>query len=71
MKVLSPVRKLISESAFKSRLGLISGNVRKDLLKSLEQDKNEEITARMVDEISGQIEECLMKMAAVVEIPLG
>ncbi len=71
MKVLSPVRKLISESAFKSRLGLISGNVRKDLLKSLEQDKNEEITSRMVDEISGQIEECLMKMAAVVEIPLG
>ena len=71
MKVPVPMRKLIAESAFKSRLGLIAGNVRKDLLKSLEQDKNEEITARMVDEISIQIEECLTKMAAVVEIPLG
>ena len=71
MKVPGPMRKLITEGAFKSRLQLISGNVRKDLLKSLEQEKNEEITARMVNEISEQIEECLTKMAAVVEIPLG
>ena len=71
IKVPRPVRKLISPAAFKSRLGLIAGNVRKDLLKSLEEEKNEEITERMVGEISLQIEECLTRMAAVVEIPLG
>ena len=35
------------------------------------QEKNEEITERMVNEISSQIELCLTKMAEVVEIPLG
>ncbi len=66
-----PVRKLITESAFRSRLGMIAGSVKKDLLRSFEEDKNEEITGRMVDEIAAQIEECLTKMAEVVEIPLG
>ena len=37
----------------------------------LEKEKNEEITERMVNEISSQIELCLTKMAEVVEIPLG
>ena len=38
---------------------------------SLEQEKNEAITERMVNEISSQIEQTLIKMAEVVEIPLG
>ena len=71
MKVPRAVRKLISRRAFRSRLHSISGDVRGDLFRSLEEEKNEEITARMVDEISLQIEECLTKMAEVVEIPLG
>ena len=37
----------------------------------LEKEKNEEITARLVREISEQIEHCLTRMAEVVEIPLG
>ena len=37
---------------------------------SLEEEKNEEITSRMVEEISQQIEQCLTKMAEIVEIPL-
>ena len=45
--------------------------VRKKLYQSLEQDKNDEITARMTNDIAQQIEQCLMKMAEVVEIPLG
>ena len=35
-----------------------------------EKDKNDEITARMVTEISQQIERCLGKMDEVVEIQL-
>ena len=50
---------------------MISNSVRKDLYKNLGEVKNEEITERMVGEISDQIELCLTKMAAVVEIPLG
>lgn len=71
MKIPGPMRKLISRSAFKSRLSMISNSVRKDLYKNLGEVKNEEITERMVGEISDQIELCLTKMAAVVEIPLG
>ena len=43
----------------------------KELSERFEKDKNDEITARMVEEISQQIERCLGKMAEVVEIPLG
>ena len=37
----------------------------------LSKEKSDEISRRMVDEISGQIEHTLAKMAEVVEIPLG
>ena len=37
----------------------------------MEKDKSEEVARRMIGEISSQIEECLMRMAEVVEIPLG
>ena len=54
-----------------SRMDKISGEVRESFYKSLEKDKNEEITERLVNEISEQIEQCLMPfMAEVVEIPL-
>ena len=49
----------------------IREKIKKSFYKSLETDKNEEITKRLVDEISQQIEQCLMRMAEVVEIPLG
>ena len=45
--------------------------VKDNLYETLEKEKNEEITDRLVGEISAQIEECLSKMAKVVEIPLG
>ena len=38
---------------------------------NLENEKTEEISSRLVSEISGQIEQCLTRMAEVVEIPLG
>lgn len=66
-----PVRKMVPISSVRSRLGMLSGTVKKNLYLSLEEDRNEEIIDRMVSEISGQIEECLTKMAEVVEIPLG
>jgi cell fate (sporulation/competence/biofilm development) regulator YlbF (YheA/YmcA/DUF963 family) len=35
------------------------------------EEKNEEITTRMVSQVSQQIEQYLTKMAEIVEIPLG
>ena len=66
-----PVRKLVPRGHFMSRMDKIAGEVRESFFKSLEKDKNEEITKRLVGEISEQIEQCLMRMAEVVEIPLG
>lgn len=64
-------RKVIPRSYFRSRIKGISSEVKMNFYDSLEKDKNEEITDRMVEEISQQIETCLTKMAEVVEIPLG
>lgn len=66
-----PIRKLVPGKSFKNRMQSLSSNIKKTFYESLEQEKNEEITNRMVDEISEQIELCLTKMAEVVEIPLG
>ena len=49
----------------------VSASVKSNFYESLEKDKNDEITDRMVSEISEQIDQCLVKMAEVVEIPLG
>jgi hypothetical protein len=49
----------------------ISRDVKENFYESLEKEKSEEITKRMVEDISGQIEHTLVKMAEVVEIPLG
>ena len=66
-----PVRKVVPRGHFMSRMEKISSEVRESFYKSLEKDKNDAITKRLVDEISEQIEQCLMRMAEVVEIPLG
>ena len=66
-----PLRKMLPKNTIESRLEAISSEVRSNLYHSLENEKNEEIMERLISEISSQIEECLTKMAEVVEIPLG
>ena len=65
------VRKLIPKNTFKNRMDSVSSSVKANFYESLEKEKNDEITDRMVSEISQQIDQCLVKMAEVVEIPLG
>ena len=65
------MRRLIPKSAFASRMDNISADVKDAFYESLEQEKNDEIKNRMVEEISTQIQHTLVKMAEVVEIPLG
>ncbi len=65
-----PVRKLFPKKYFENHLESITDEVRAGFYESLEKDKNEEISERLVKEISDQIEDCLTKMARVVEIPL-
>ena len=71
MVIPRPVRKLVPRGYFMSRIEKISDEVKRTFYDTLEKDKNVEITKRLVDEISEQIEQCLTKMAEVVEIPLG
>ena len=71
MVIPRPMRKIVPRGYFMSRTEKISDEVKNTFYRSLENDKNEEITERLVDEISEQIEQCLTKMAEVVEIPLG
>ena len=66
-----PVRKLLPRQYFKSRMKKLTDDVRNSFYESLENEKNEEISNRMVQEISSQIEDCLSKMAKIVEIPLN
>ena len=66
-----PMRKLIPEKAFQKRIKAMSSAVKESFYEVLTEEKSEEITTRMAEEISGQIELCLLKMAEVVEIPLG
>jgi predicted XRE-type DNA-binding protein len=44
--------------------------VKTSFYSSLENEKNAEISSRLVSEITQQIEQCLTKMAQIVEIPL-
>ena len=71
LNIPKPLRRLISRNAFGNRIHRISSEVKANFYANLEKEKNEEITQRLAGEISGQIEECLKKMAQVVEIPLG
>ena len=71
MNVPKPMRKLMPKSYLRSRAGRISGEVKASLYAKLEQEKSADITEKLVEDISNQIEMCLTKMAEVVEIPLG
>lgn len=64
-------RKLIPKGTIKRRMKTLSASIRQRFYDALDEDRDAEITDRLVDEISLQIEECLTKMAEVVEIPLG
>ena len=70
MDVPKHLRRLVPRGHFESRLGRIEDEVRASLRRTLEDEKNAEITERLTREISDQIEECLNKMAEIVEIPL-
>ena len=65
------LRKMVTRSSFENRMKRISPEVKAGFFESLEKEKNVEITNRLANEISQQIEQCLTKMAEVVEIPLG
>ena len=68
--ILKPVRKLVPRAHFEARIERLTEEVKASFYSNLENEKNAEITARMAAEISQQIEQCLSKMAEVVEIPL-
>ena len=70
MNIPLPMRRLLPKKYLENHLESITDEVRASFYESLEKDKNEEISERLVREISEQIEECLTKMARVVEIPL-
>lgn len=65
------MRKMVPKSYFQNHMEEITDDVRASFYETFEKEKNEQISGRMVEEISSQIEECLTKMAKVVEIPLG
>ncbi len=66
-----PMRKLVPRGHFEARIGRMTSQIKTAFFEKLENEKNAEITERMAGEISAQIEQCLAKMAEVVEIPLG
>ena len=65
-----PMRKLVPRGHFEARIDRMTEEVKSSFYSNLENEKNAEITERMAAEISQQIEQCLAKMAEVVEIPL-
>ena len=65
-----PMRKLMGRGAMEARMDKITIQVKENLYKSLQKEMDGDITRRLVGEISSQIDECLVKMAKVVEIPL-
>ena len=65
-----PMRKLVPRGHFEARIERMTEEIKSSFYNNLENEKNAEITARMASEISEQIEQCLAKMAEVVEIPL-
>lgn len=65
-----PMRKLVPRGHFEARIERMTEEIKSSFYNSLENQKNAEITERLASEISQQIEQCLAKMAEVVEIPL-
>ena len=70
MDIPRHLRRLVPRAHFEQRLERVEGEVRAGFLKNLEGEKNAEITRKLSEGISGQIETCLNRMAEVVEIPL-
>ena len=70
LDIPAPMRKLVPRSHFEARIDRMTEEVKSSFYSSLENEKNAEITARLASEITQQIEQCLMKMAEIVEIPL-
>ena len=70
MNIPVPLRKMTSASYLESRIEKLSSQVKANFYENLEKEKNEEISSRMVSQISEQIEQFLTKMAEIVEIPL-
>ena len=64
-------RHLVPKGSIDARMEKLSEEIKAKLYDDLEKEKNDEITERLVKEISEQIEVCLTKMAEVVEIPLS
>ncbi|MBO6159793.1 MAG: Hsp70 family protein [Firmicutes bacterium] len=71
LKLPRPMRRLVPKGAFRGRMKALSADIKKEFYESLKTNQYDEMTEQMVEEISGQIEMCLTKMAEVVEIPLG
>jgi len=65
-----PMRRLVPRSHFEARIDRMTEEVKSSFYSSLENEKNAEITARLASEITQQIEQCLTRMAEIVEIPL-
>ena len=70
MDIPGPMRRLVPRGHFENRLERMGDEIRTAFLRSLENEKNSEITGRLTREISEQIEQCLSRMAEIVEIPL-
>jgi hypothetical protein len=70
-RIPKSLRKIVPKNTFRGRMEGLSLSIKSSFYENLEKEKNEEITARVVDDIANQIEECLTKMAEIVEIPLG
>lgn len=70
LDIPAPMRRLVPRSHFEARIERMTEEVKNSFYSNLENEKNAEITARLASEITQQIEQCLMKMAEIVEIPL-
>ncbi len=70
-KIPRLLRKTVPRHALRSREESIAARVRDNFRQALDRGDYNEVTAQLVDDISRQIEQCLIKMAQIVEIPLG
>lgn len=70
-KIPLSLRKLVTRRQIESRIGKMTDEIRENFYQSLETEKNDEISSRLVTELSGQIDSCLTHMAQIAEMPLG
>lgn len=70
MDIPGPMRRIVPRGHFENRLGRMADEIKTGFLRSLEGDKSGELAGRLTGEISEQIEQCLSRMAEIVEIPL-